>query len=180
MLSCQALFRKLSKLWNKNWCAEWGRKCPAFEYVSIIFKYLHTHIHKKTIFLFHALSLSQTKDALFTILRDLRPGDHFNFISFSNKIKVWQPNRLVPVTPLNVRDAKKFIYTLATTGGETLLSLWLVFFMGAYGILIYILIDKQDSVCWINVLSAVDDKEHLNFSWLLCNMYVCTVYVLFG
>lgn len=64
-------------------------------------------------------TLSQTKDALFTILRDLRPGDRFNFISFSNKIKVWQPNRLVPVTPLNVRDAKKFIYTLATTGGET-------------------------------------------------------------
>ncbi len=62
--------------------------------------------------------LSQTKDALFTILRDLRPGDRFNFISFSNKIKVWQPNRLVPVTPLSVRDAKKFIYTLATTGGE--------------------------------------------------------------
>lgn len=62
--------------------------------------------------------LSQTKDALFTILKDLRPGDHFNFISFSNKIKVWQPNRLVPVTPLNVRDAKKFIYMLVPTGGE--------------------------------------------------------------
>lgn len=60
----------------------------------------------------------QTKDALFTILKDLRPGDHFNFISFSNKIKVWQPNRLVPVTPLNIRDAKKFIYLLMPTGGE--------------------------------------------------------------
>lgn len=68
------------------------------------------------------LSLFQTKDALFTILRDLRPGDHFNFISFSNKIKVWQPNRLVPVTPLNIRDAKKFIYMLVPTGGETLLQ----------------------------------------------------------
>lgn len=64
--------------------------------------------------------IRQTKDALFTILRDLRPGDHFNFISFSNKIRVWQPNRLVPVTPLNVRDAKKFIYTLATTGGTNI------------------------------------------------------------
>lgn len=67
-------------------------------------------------------SAPQTKDALFTILRDLRPGDNFNFVSFSNKIKVWQPNGLVPVTPLNVRDAKKFIYTLMPTGGETLLS----------------------------------------------------------
>uniref|UniRef100_UPI0037E8CD7E inter-alpha-trypsin inhibitor heavy chain H5 n=1 Tax=Semicossyphus pulcher TaxID=241346 RepID=UPI0037E8CD7E len=64
--------------------------------------------------------IRQTKDALFTILRDLRPGDRFNFISFSNKIKVWQPNRLVPVTPLNVRDAKKFIFTLATTGGTNI------------------------------------------------------------
>ncbi|CAJ1054571.1 inter-alpha-trypsin inhibitor heavy chain H5 [Xyrichtys novacula] len=64
--------------------------------------------------------IRQTKDALFTILRDLRPGDRFNFISFSNKIKVWQPNQLVPVTPLNVRDAKKFIFTLATTGGTNI------------------------------------------------------------
>ncbi|KAM4712017.1 inter-alpha-trypsin inhibitor heavy chain H5 isoform 2-T2 [Anableps anableps] len=64
--------------------------------------------------------MRQTKDALFTILRDLRPADHFNFISFSNKIKVWQPNRLVPVTPLNVRDAKKFIYTLIPNGGTNI------------------------------------------------------------
>ncbi|XP_044042160.1 inter-alpha-trypsin inhibitor heavy chain H5 [Siniperca chuatsi] len=64
--------------------------------------------------------IRQTKDALFTILRDLRLGDRFNFISFSNRIKVWQPNRLVPVTPLNVRDAKKFIYMLATTGGTNI------------------------------------------------------------
>ncbi|XP_041819943.1 inter-alpha-trypsin inhibitor heavy chain H5 [Chelmon rostratus] len=64
--------------------------------------------------------IRQTKDALFTILRDLRPGDRFNFISFSNRIKVWQPNRLVPVTPLTIRDAKKFIYLLATTGGTNI------------------------------------------------------------
>lgn len=62
----------------------------------------------------------QTKEALFTILGDLRPGDHFNFISFSNRVKVWQPGRLVPVTPNNVRDAKKFIFMLPTSGGETL------------------------------------------------------------
>uniref|UniRef100_A0A8C9Z439 Inter-alpha-trypsin inhibitor heavy chain 5 n=1 Tax=Sander lucioperca TaxID=283035 RepID=A0A8C9Z439_SANLU len=64
--------------------------------------------------------IRQTKDALFTILRDLRPGDRFNLVSFSNKIKVWQPNRLVPVTPLNVRDAKKFIYMLVPTGGTNI------------------------------------------------------------
>ncbi|XP_026217406.1 inter-alpha-trypsin inhibitor heavy chain H5 [Anabas testudineus] len=64
--------------------------------------------------------IRQTKDALFTILRDLRPGDRFNFISFSNKIKVWQPDRLVPVTPLSVRDAKKFIFTLVPNGGTNI------------------------------------------------------------
>ncbi|KAG7467684.1 hypothetical protein JOB18_033667 [Solea senegalensis] len=63
--------------------------------------------------------IRQTKDALFTILKDLRPEDHFNFISFSSKVKVWQPGRLVPVTPLTVRDAKKFIFTLVPSGGET-------------------------------------------------------------
>uniref|UniRef100_A0A8C4YYH6 Inter-alpha-trypsin inhibitor heavy chain 5 n=1 Tax=Gadus morhua TaxID=8049 RepID=A0A8C4YYH6_GADMO len=64
--------------------------------------------------------IRQTKDALFTILKDLRPDDRFNFVSFSNKVKVWQPGRLVPVTPLNVRDAKKFIYTLAPSGGTNI------------------------------------------------------------
>ncbi|XP_051806919.1 inter-alpha-trypsin inhibitor heavy chain H5 [Acanthochromis polyacanthus] len=64
--------------------------------------------------------IKQTKDALFTILRDLRPGDRFNFISFSNRIKVWQPNSLVPVTPNNIRDAKKFIYLLIPTGGTNI------------------------------------------------------------
>ncbi|XP_054480726.1 inter-alpha-trypsin inhibitor heavy chain H5 [Anoplopoma fimbria] len=64
--------------------------------------------------------IRQTKDALFTILRDLRPGDRFNFISFSNRIKVWQPNSLVSVTPLNIRDAKKFIYMLVPNGGTNI------------------------------------------------------------
>ncbi|XP_061768107.1 inter-alpha-trypsin inhibitor heavy chain H5 isoform X2 [Nerophis ophidion] len=61
--------------------------------------------------------MRQTKDALFTILRDLRAVDHFNFISFSNKVKVWRPSSLVPATALNIRDAKKFVYTLMPTGG---------------------------------------------------------------
>ncbi|XP_058479582.1 inter-alpha-trypsin inhibitor heavy chain H5 isoform X1 [Solea solea] len=64
--------------------------------------------------------IRQTKDALFTILKDLRPEDHFNFISFSSKVKVWQPGRLVPVTPLTVRDAKKFIFTLVPSGGTNI------------------------------------------------------------
>ncbi|CAJ0923308.1 unnamed protein product [Ranitomeya imitator] len=61
-----------------------------------------------------------TKEALFTILRDLRPDDHFNIIGFSNKIKVWKPNELVKVSPNNIRDAKKFIFGLSPNGGTNI------------------------------------------------------------
>ncbi|XP_075064693.1 inter-alpha-trypsin inhibitor heavy chain H5 [Mixophyes fleayi] len=64
--------------------------------------------------------IKQTKEALFTILRDLRPDDHFNIIGFSNKIKVWQSKELVKVTPNNIRDAKKFIYGLSPSGGTNI------------------------------------------------------------
>ncbi|XP_078533224.1 inter-alpha-trypsin inhibitor heavy chain H5 [Lissotriton helveticus] len=64
--------------------------------------------------------MKQTKDALFTILQDLRSDDHFNIIGFSNRIRVWQHNRLVQVTPNNIRDAKKFIYTLSPNGGTNI------------------------------------------------------------
>ncbi|XP_077120610.1 inter-alpha-trypsin inhibitor heavy chain H5 [Ranitomeya variabilis] len=64
--------------------------------------------------------IRQTKEALFTILRDLRPDDHFNIIGFSNKIKVWKPNELVKVSPNNIRDAKKFIFGLSPNGGTNI------------------------------------------------------------
>ncbi|XP_019500074.1 PREDICTED: inter-alpha-trypsin inhibitor heavy chain H5 [Hipposideros armiger] len=60
--------------------------------------------------------LRQTKDALFTILHDLRPQDHFSIIGFSNRIKVWQ-DHLVSVTPDNIRDAKVYIHHMSPTGG---------------------------------------------------------------
>lgn len=80
----------------------------------------HTHLIAKwqsSIVLF-LISLTQTKEALFTILRELRPSDHFNFVTFSNRIRVWQKGKLVPVTPNNIRDAKKFIYMISPTGGR--------------------------------------------------------------
>ncbi|XP_073445136.1 inter-alpha-trypsin inhibitor heavy chain H5 [Dendrobates tinctorius] len=64
--------------------------------------------------------IRQTKEALFTILRDLRPDDHFNIIGFSNKIKVWKQNELVKVSPNNIRDAKKFIFGLSPNGGTNI------------------------------------------------------------
>ncbi|XP_076860774.1 LOW QUALITY PROTEIN: inter-alpha-trypsin inhibitor heavy chain H5-like [Brachyhypopomus gauderio] len=66
--------------------------------------------------------IRQTKEALFTILRELRPNDRFNFVTFSSRIRVWQPGKLVPVTPNNVRDAKKFIYMISPTGGTDINS----------------------------------------------------------
>ncbi|XP_045713809.1 inter-alpha-trypsin inhibitor heavy chain H5 [Phyllostomus hastatus] len=60
--------------------------------------------------------LRQTKDALFTILHDLRPQDHFNIIGFSNRIKVWK-DHLVSVTPNNIRDGKVYIHHMSPTGG---------------------------------------------------------------
>ncbi|KAK4832823.1 hypothetical protein QYF61_025811 [Mycteria americana] len=62
----------------------------------------------------------ETKEALFTILQDLRPEDHFNIIGFSNRIKVWQQDQLVPVTPNNIRDAKKYIHNMSPTGGTNI------------------------------------------------------------
>ncbi|XP_040611468.1 inter-alpha-trypsin inhibitor heavy chain H5 isoform X2 [Mesocricetus auratus] len=60
--------------------------------------------------------LQQTREALVTILNDLRPQDHFNIIGFSNRIKVWK-DRLLPVTPDSIRNGKLYIYHLSPTGG---------------------------------------------------------------
>ncbi|XP_015350673.1 inter-alpha-trypsin inhibitor heavy chain H5 isoform X1 [Marmota marmota marmota] len=60
--------------------------------------------------------LRQTKDALFTILHDLRPQDRFSIIGFSNRIKVWK-DHLLSVTPLNIRDGKIHIHHMSPSGG---------------------------------------------------------------
>ncbi|XP_011518016.1 inter-alpha-trypsin inhibitor heavy chain H5 isoform X2 [Homo sapiens] len=58
----------------------------------------------------------QTKDALFTILHDLRPQDRFSIIGFSNRIKVWK-DHLISVTPDSIRDGKVYIHHMSPTGG---------------------------------------------------------------
>ncbi|XP_023367094.1 inter-alpha-trypsin inhibitor heavy chain H5 [Otolemur garnettii] len=60
--------------------------------------------------------LRQTKDALFTILHDLRPQDHFNIIGFSSRIRVWK-DHVIPVTPDHIRDGKVYIHHMSPTGG---------------------------------------------------------------
>lgn len=59
----------------------------------------------------------QTRDALTTILLDLRPQDHFSIIGFSNRIKVWK-DHLVPVTPNNIIDGKFYIHLMSPSGGK--------------------------------------------------------------
>ncbi|XP_026539764.1 inter-alpha-trypsin inhibitor heavy chain H5 isoform X3 [Notechis scutatus] len=64
--------------------------------------------------------MKQTREALFTILHDLRPGDHFNIIGFSNEIKVWKEEQLVPVTPENIRDAIFHIHLVPPNEGTNI------------------------------------------------------------
>ncbi|XP_059844465.1 inter-alpha-trypsin inhibitor heavy chain H5 [Hypanus sabinus] len=64
--------------------------------------------------------IKQTKDALFTILKDLRPIDHFNIINFSGRIKVWKHGSLVPVTQETLLDARKYIYLMSPSGGTNI------------------------------------------------------------
>eukprot|EP00062_Callorhinchus_milii_P021518 gi/632978339/ref/XP_007905854.1/ PREDICTED: inter-alpha-trypsin inhibitor heavy chain H5 [Callorhinchus milii] len=66
------------------------------------------------------MKMKQTKDALFTILNDLRPNDRFNVINFSNHVRVWRRGKLVPVTRENLREAKKYIYLMSPSGGTNI------------------------------------------------------------
>ncbi|XP_062314788.1 inter-alpha-trypsin inhibitor heavy chain H5 [Osmerus eperlanus] len=60
--------------------------------------------------------IKQTKQAMTTILGDLREGDHFNIITFSDKVHTWKKGRTVRATPQNIRDAKDFIKRIIAEG----------------------------------------------------------------
>ncbi|KAM6924500.1 inter-alpha-trypsin inhibitor heavy chain H6 [Xenentodon cancila] len=53
--------------------------------------------------------IKQTKQAMTTILGDLREGDHFNIITFSDKIHTWREGRTVKANRQNIREAKEFV-----------------------------------------------------------------------
>jgi len=61
-------------------------------------------------------SLEQTRDALLKILQDLRPEDHFSFITFNSKVVEWKGS-LLQATAENVASAAGFVQTLAASGG---------------------------------------------------------------
>ncbi|XP_017587858.1 PREDICTED: inter-alpha-trypsin inhibitor heavy chain H4 isoform X1 [Corvus brachyrhynchos] len=60
--------------------------------------------------------IDQTMDALLKILQDLRPEDHFNFITFNNKVMEWKSS-LLPATEENVASAAALVQTLTARGG---------------------------------------------------------------
>ncbi|XP_034550870.1 inter-alpha-trypsin inhibitor heavy chain H6 [Notolabrus celidotus] len=60
--------------------------------------------------------IRQTKQAMGTILGDLREGDHFNIITFSDRVHTWKKGRTVRATRQNVRDAKDFVKRIIAEG----------------------------------------------------------------
>lgn len=64
-------------------------------------------------------SCRQTKQAMSTILADLREGDHFNIITFSDQVRTWKRGRTVRATRQNVRDAKEFVRRIIAEGCES-------------------------------------------------------------
>ncbi|TNM86644.1 hypothetical protein fugu_006874 [Takifugu bimaculatus] len=60
--------------------------------------------------------IKQTKQAMSTILADLREGDHFNIITFSDQVHTWKRGRTVRATRQNVRDAKEFVRRIIAEG----------------------------------------------------------------
>ncbi|XP_062466229.1 inter-alpha-trypsin inhibitor heavy chain H4 isoform X1 [Pezoporus occidentalis] len=60
--------------------------------------------------------IEQTRDALLKILQDLRPEDHFSFVTFNSKVVEWKSS-LLPATAENVASAAGFVQTLSASGG---------------------------------------------------------------
>ncbi|XP_061864646.1 inter-alpha-trypsin inhibitor heavy chain H4 [Colius striatus] len=60
--------------------------------------------------------IEQTRDALSKILQDLRPEDHFGFITFNSKVVEWKSS-LLKATAENVESASGFVQTLSASGG---------------------------------------------------------------
>lgn len=61
-------------------------------------------------------SLEQTREALLKILQDLRPEDHFGFITFNDRVVEWKSS-LLPATEENVASAAALVQTLSARGG---------------------------------------------------------------
>ncbi len=61
--------------------------------------------------------IQQTKEAMVTILRDLRPGDLFNIIYFSDYLRWWSADAMMEVSEDNIKDAEEFVMQIDASGG---------------------------------------------------------------
>ncbi|XP_048873503.1 inter-alpha-trypsin inhibitor heavy chain H6 isoform X2 [Brienomyrus brachyistius] len=60
--------------------------------------------------------IKQTKQAMATILGDLREDDFFNIITFSDRIHIWKNGGTVKAILSNVRDAQEFVKKITAEG----------------------------------------------------------------
>ncbi|KAG5197659.1 hypothetical protein JEQ12_008388 [Ovis aries] len=63
----------------------------------------------------HGRKMEQTKDALLKILEDVKQDDYLNFILFSGDVTTWKDS-LVPATPENIQEARKFVMDIHDRG----------------------------------------------------------------
>uniref|UniRef100_A0AC11CJ69 Inter-alpha-trypsin inhibitor heavy chain 3 n=1 Tax=Ovis aries TaxID=9940 RepID=A0AC11CJ69_SHEEP len=63
----------------------------------------------------HGRKMEQTKDALLKILEDVKQDDYLNFILFSGDVTTWKDS-LVPATPENIQEARKFVMDIHDQG----------------------------------------------------------------
>lgn len=54
-----------------------------------------------------------------TILAQLREGDHFNIITFSDHVHTWRRGQTVRATRQNVREATEFVRRMIADGCES-------------------------------------------------------------
>ncbi|XP_071810265.1 inter-alpha-trypsin inhibitor heavy chain H3-like [Asterias amurensis] len=64
--------------------------------------------------------IQQTKEAMNTILADIREGDRLNIVTFTDDIRTWKAGEMVDCTPNNIKDALDFVDGLRALYGTNL------------------------------------------------------------
>merc|ERR1712141_6452 len=78
----------------------------------------------------HGEKLQQLKDAMFTVLNDMKPEDFFNIITFSSSVSNWSPSEFteegsqaaIPATKENKKKAIRHVLDLEANGGTNMNS----------------------------------------------------------
>merc|ERR1712020_182437 len=78
----------------------------------------------------HGEKLQQLKDAMFTVLNDMKPEDFFNIITFSSSVSNWSPSGItndgdqpaIPATKENKKKAISHVLDLEADGGTNINS----------------------------------------------------------